>query len=228
MIITECRQYSPEWWTARRGVPTASEFGRIITPAKGELCSKHFDYARRLIADKYDVHYGQRDGYYSGSRAMESGTLFESEARRFYMLEADCDVQEVGFCRTDDERFGCSPDGLMIDAGGCLEIKSPEPATHLEWLLKGGLPDDHKAQCHGHLIVTGLEWCDFMSYCAGFPALRVRVVPDDFTAKLRIRLEEFWEIYVKIEQRVENLINPQHETPGANPAISCASDRRKE
>lgn len=31
MIVVDCAQYSAEWWEARRGLPTASEFHRIVT-----------------------------------------------------------------------------------------------------------------------------------------------------------------------------------------------------
>jgi hypothetical protein len=57
--------------------------------------------------------------------------------------------------------------------------------------MRGGLPDEHKVQVHGGLVVTGYESWDFMSYHPGLPPLLVRVTPDEFTEKLRVVLEQF-------------------------------------
>lgn len=38
MKIVNCEQVSPEWWDAKRGLPTASDFDRICTPV-GKKCA---------------------------------------------------------------------------------------------------------------------------------------------------------------------------------------------
>jgi hypothetical protein len=185
-------QYSPEWWDARCGVPTASEFSRIVTPAKGDYSKGAEGYIAELIAEQADPHYGEVETYVSA--AMRNGTMMEPEARRFYEFERGADVEEVGFCLTDDGRFGCSPDGLVGDDGG-LELKSPEHKTHVKYLLSGEVPTEYKPQVHAQLIITGREWCDFMSYARGLPPLLVRVEPDDYTAKVRAAMDTFWGEY---------------------------------
>ncbi len=65
----------------------------------------------------------------------------------------------------------------------------------MEYICKGVLPDDYKAQVHGQLIVTGRDWVDFMSYFPGLPKFLIRVEPDDFTDKLRSYLDRFWDMY---------------------------------
>lgn len=192
MRVVKCEQYTEEWWDVRRGVPTASEFGNIITPAKAEFSKGSTGYAHQLIADTFDGNYGVVSEF--ASAAMRNGTVMEPEARRFYEFERSCDVEQVGFCLTDDGRFGCSPDAL-VGEDGLLELKSPNPKTHVGYLLDGGLPADYKPQCHGQLIVTGRAWVDFMSYVPGFPKLLVRVEPDEYTEKLRAALNQFWELY---------------------------------
>ena len=185
-------QYSREWWETRRGVPTASEFSRIMTAKKLDYAAGARTYAIELVADLYDAHYGQRDGDRRATGAMLSGTLFEPESRRCYEFAKDCKVEPVGFMLGGgDDRFGASPDGLVGDEG-ILECKNCEPAKHLAWLLAGVVPDEHKAQVHGQLIVSGRKWCDFMSYCPGFPPLIVRTEPDAYTETLRSHLETFW------------------------------------
>lgn len=192
MRIIEGQQYHDEWWRVRRGVPTASEFSNIITAVKGEPSKAQLGYACKLIADTYSPSYGPSDTFVSA--AMKNGIETEPEARSCYALVADYDVHEVCFCLTDDGRFGCSPDGLVGNEG-VLELKCPQPHTMVEWLLIGSLPDDYKQQVHGHLIVTGRKWCDFMAYSPGLPNLCVRVEPDGYTDKLRDALKGFWTLY---------------------------------
>lgn len=199
MIRRDMPQYTPEWFAVRRGVPTCSNFSKIITPAKGEMSKSAIGYAFELVAQAVDPAYGAQDDYVSA--AMKNGTIMEPEARRFYEFDADATVEPVGFCLTDDGRFGGSPDGL-VGADGCLELKSPEPKTQVAYLYRGGLPDEYKPQVHGHIIITGRKWCDFVSYARGLPPLRVRVEPNEYTDALRACLDEFWTIYQAVKDAV--------------------------
>lgn len=151
-----------------------------------------FGYICQLIADVYDPEYGLAEEYVS--KAMATGTLMEPEARKWYEFQVGRKVQQVGLVSTDDERFGCSPDSLVGD-DGVLELKVPTPAIQVGYLIENVLPPKYRPQCHGHLYVTGREWCDFMSYSRGLPPLLVRVVPDDYTKRLGELLEEFWADY---------------------------------
>jgi hypothetical protein len=188
-------QYSPEWWLARKGVPTASGFKSIVTPKKFEPSKSMDAYACQLVAEKFDKFYSIEPEF--ETQAMREGSTLEPDARAYYEFQRGHDVTEVGFCLTDDERFGCSPDGLIGEVG-CLELKCPQPATHVRYLHDGGLPDDYAPQCHGHLIVTGRDWCDFMSYAPGLPPHLVRIYPDERTELLRKSLEAFWVRYQEI------------------------------
>jgi hypothetical protein len=191
-VFTSFAQYTPEYWAMRRGVPTASEFSRIITAAKGEFAAGHKSYINDLIGDELDSEYPRlNDG---ASIAMKRGTALEPEARGLYELWANLPIHQVGFVTTDCGHFGCSPDSLVGDEG-VLELKSPMPSTHAGYVLDGKLPETYKAQCHGHLIVTGRKWCDFMSYLPGQEPFIIRVIPDDFTVKLAKCLKLFDDAY---------------------------------
>lgn len=200
MRVVDCQPYDAKWWEVRRGVPTASEFGSIITPKKAEFAAAAKTYACKLIADKYDGNYGPQSDFQTW--AMREGHRVEPEARAFYEFQRGLDVQQVGFIFDDQERFGCSPDSLVGDDGG-LEVKHPEAKTHVQWLLAGGIPAEHKPQVHGCMIVTGRDWWDFLSYVPNFPKLLVRVERDDYTKKLEECLEEFWPMYQEMLKRVE-------------------------
>lgn len=199
MKTIDCKQYSSEWWEARKGVPTASNFHRIITPAKWEYASGAATYMQELIAERYDPMYGNHEEYVS--HAMARGTHMEPEARRFYEFSRDVEVSEAGFLKTDDERFGCSPDAMVGEEGG-LELKSPAAKTQVKWLLSEKVPVEHLAQCHGFLLVTGRDWIDFLSYCPPLPELLVRVVRDEKTDALQAALDKFWGQYLVAQEKI--------------------------
>lgn len=190
MNIIDCEQGTAEWFSCRRGVPTASVFKRIITAKHG----KYSESAAPLISELIDdlIRPGVQNRFL-GDEDTARGHRLEPEARQFYQFERDCVVRQVGFVLSDCGRFGCSPDALT-DEGGA-EIKAPDGPKHVQWLLSGGLPDEHKAQVHGSLIITGCPWWDFVSYCPGYDPIIVRVVPDEFTEKLRVHLERFHKEY---------------------------------
>lgn len=192
-------QYSNEWWSTRRGVPTASDFNRIVTPAQWKFAEGAKSYAVQLVADTLDPYYGLRDE--SSTKEMRAGTLAEPEHRQWYEMFREVDVKQIGFCLTDDGRFGCSPDGLVGTSGG-VEIKRPQPATQIKYLIDGGVPADYLPQVHGSLIVTGRQWWDFLSLCPGLPPLLVRVEPNEKTEELRGHLERFWEVYQDIKEQI--------------------------
>lgn len=216
MKLVECDQYSERWWSARKGVPTASEFHNIITPSKGDYSKSAENYACALIAERYDHYYGQPSEF--ATAAMKNGSIMEPEARRFYEFYAGAEVQQVGFCLTDDGRFGASPDALVGDCG-VLELKNPTAEMHIRYLIDGGLPEKFKPQLHGQLIVTGREWADLMSYYPGLPPLLIRVTPDEYTKKLRVALDTFWAKYQELLQKIER---------GRQKAIEQAIDRQGE
>lgn len=187
MRILDVEQGSPEWYAARLGVPTASEFGSIITPKRGEYASAADTYINQLIDERMRPQAGESFG---GNRHTQRGKDLEPEAREYYAFEQDVVPQQVGFILNDAGTLGCSPDSLIGKTGG-LEIKCPDGPTHVKWLRAGVVPDEHKPQVHGSLIITGREWWDFLSFCPGYEPLLVRVTPDGFTEKLQAHLDRF-------------------------------------
>lgn len=199
MRIIDCQQRTPEWFAARRGVPTASEFGRIVTDKRGDYAAGADSYINELIDELIRP---EADRGFGGNRHTQRGNELEPEARDEYAFDHDVVPREVGFILSDDGLLGCSPDSL-IDPDGGLEIKCPDGPTHLRWLRAGVLPDEHRAQVHGSLIVTGRAWWDFVSYCPGYPKLEVRVVPNAYTEKLRGHLQRFLAEYAAARDAIQ-------------------------
>jgi len=131
----------------------------------------------------------------------------EPESRRYYEWERGCEVRQVGFCVTDDGRFGDSPDGLVGD-DGILELKNVSPKVQIKYLNAGGLPVEFRPQCHWHLIVQKRPWCDLMTYCPMLPPLLVRVMPDDYTVKLAEAMEHFWKLYSELKAKITGAGDP--------------------
>jgi len=186
MKIIRVPQRSPEWYEARRGIPTASNFNKIVT-SNGSPSKQAEGYLYQLVAERLA---GVREEPYI-SPAMLEGIAREAESRRVYAMLREVEVEEVGFCIDDSGRYGCSPDGL-IGEDGVLELKNPQGKAAVEYLVSGTLPTAYIQQVQGQLLVTGREWCDFVSYYPGLPTLIVRVERDEgFISKLRDALEAF-------------------------------------
>ena len=186
MRIFEMEQRSVEWYKVRSGVPTASEFDKIIT-TKGAISTQRKKYLYQLAGERLG---GVVDETYQ-SFAMQQGVLKEGEARNLYNIASGDEVKQVGFCLSDDGKYGCSPDGL-VGEDGAYEVKCPLIHTHIGYLIENDVPTDYYTQVQGQLLVTGRKWTDFMSYFPGLKPLIVREEPDEvFHKLLKTALEEF-------------------------------------
>ena len=174
MIIVDCEQGTPEWHEIRRGVITASEFSKIVTPT-GKRSAQWDKYQAELLAQ-----WALGDDYHENTyenRAIERGRELEEEARAYYEFTTGNDGQKVGFVFKDETKaVGCSPD-YMVGNDGALEIKCPNASTHIQYMLEGqGLK--YYPQIQSSLWITGLAWWDFMSYYPGLPPVLERIKPD--------------------------------------------------
>lgn len=189
MEIIDVIQGSPEWFKIRTGIPTSSNFDKIVT-TKGVPSSQAKKYLYKLAGEFIS---GIPENTYQ-SAAMERGCILEPEARSLYEVVRNVEVTEVGFCISDTvNKFGASPDGL-VEEDGLLEIKCPNLATHVGYLIENKLPSDYIQQVQGQLLVTKRRWCDFMSYYPGLRPLIVRVKKDDiFLTRMGSELHLFCE-----------------------------------
>lgn len=205
MKICEHDQYSPEWWSARRGLPTSSQFHRIVTAKKGDYSTQSRGYISELVAESLLPDYST--GHYQ-SAAMVAGSELEPDARGLYALVTGGDVAEVGLCISDCGRYGASPDAI-VGGDGVLEIKCPDAKTHIGYLTANALPDDYRLQVNGHLLVTGREWCDFVSYSPDLPLFVHRVVRSEFTAHMGKAIVKFCDELDKAKANIERLMQEQ-------------------
>lgn len=211
MKIHSCEQQSREWMQLHVGIPTAGGLDNLLTPEfelrKGETPKT---YVYRKVAEAWR---GKPMIDLGGSSfAMDQGLILESEAIPFWELTTGRKVTRVGFITTDDGRFGCSPDGLILGGALCgkdsnsssldetkdgsekfhgypaqtscgIEIKCPAPHTHVKYLSEGVIPKEYRAQVYGSMFATGFEKWIFLSYCRGFPPLILEVTRDEKAMK---------------------------------------------
>lgn len=187
MKIIQCEQNSDEWFQARLGIPTASEFSKIIT-STGKASTQANDYMNRLLAEWMA---GEPLEKWDGNQWTERGHELEMDARTYYEMTKDVDVLQVGFVTTDDGSAGCSPDGMVGD-DGMTEYKCPSPGIHVSYLLANKLPSAYVPQVQGSLWVTERDWCDFSSYHPVLDKLIIRVHRDElYIVKLTKAIDEF-------------------------------------
>ena len=181
-------QYSEEWFTARLGIPTASEFNNIFTPKTLEISKSADKYLYRLLAEWRLNEPVEKDVV---AWAVQRGRDMEPEAVQYYELIRGVATQEAGFIVTDNYRLGCSPDRLVGEEG-LLEIKAPLASTHLAYLDEGILPMEYRLQVYGQLYVSERKFCEFLSYYPGLPSFLIRVEPDpEIMQKLHTGLSLF-------------------------------------
>jgi hypothetical protein len=199
-------QGSAEWLRERAGHCTASRFKDVLAKVKvGEAAGRR-NYRVQLVTERL-IGAPISGGYKSA--AMEWGTQTEPLARLAYEAHTGEPVVVTGFhLYPAIEWCGCSPDGLLAD-DGLIEIKCPEPQTHLEWLLDGACPSEHIPQIQGAMFVTNRKFCDFVSYDPRFPENRqlliVRVQRDDaYIAELEKQVRLFLR---EVDQLHDRLLN---------------------
>lgn len=186
-ITHRMEQRTDEWFAARKGVLTASNFGPWLVNT-GKVAEGARERAIcALIAERANCE----SAPIFENWAMKRGTELEPQAIASFEGETGLKVEQVGFCRSIHGAFGCSPDGLIIGESCGIEGKVPVPETHIRYRRAGVLPDEYLYQVHGSMAVTGAESWWFQSFCPGVAPLRIRIERDDFTEKLKAALIEF-------------------------------------
>lgn len=202
-------QGTDEWHAARCGMVTASVAGKLLTSTlKVADNESSRGVVLTLAAERIT---GYVDPTYCGS-SMERGHEDEPYARDTYS-EHVAPVDEAGFMVRDfgDYRIGYSPDGL-VSVDGQIEVKSRLQKIHLRAILEDRVPAENYAQIQCGLLVSGRDWCDYVSFCGGMPLWTKRVYPDPtWFAAILAAVETF-------EANVADILARYHEVVAGLPA----------
>lgn len=203
-------QGTPEWLSMRLGKLTASRMADVMATTKSGPSASRRNYLAQLVAERMT---GQPGESFTNS-AMAWGTEHEPLARAEYEMLHDVMVDQVDFVdHPTIAMCGASPDGLVFDTG-LVEIKCPNTATHIDYLLAGCPPAKYQAQMALQMLCTGREWCDFVSYDPRMPEKHrlfvVRFIPhEDYLRKVESEAIAFLN---EVEETINRLeLVPQQE-----------------
>lgn len=158
-------QGSSEWLQMRLGKLTASRMADVLATTKSGPSAARKNYLAQLVAERLTGDIGE--GF--TNTAMQWGTEHEPLARSEYEIINDLSVDHAPFV---DHPYigmcGASPDGFVGDFG-LVEIKCPNTATHIDYLLAQKPPSKYVPQMALQLACTERKWCDFVSYDPRMP-----------------------------------------------------------
>lgn len=193
-------QRTEEWFAARLGKVTASRVADVVARTKSGYSTSRANYMAELVAERLT---GKKGDSYSNA-AMQWGTEQEPFARAAYESAKGVLVQEVGFVpHPTIADAGASPDGL-VSTDGCVEIKCPFTATHIDFLMDGVVPDKYVTQMQWQMACAGRLWCDYVSYDPRLPERMqikvLRIMRDNVLIKnLEDEVQKFlMELQVKV------------------------------
>lgn len=173
----QIEQGTEAWHEVRRGVLTASVVGQLVTAKTFKPAAN--DTSRALTA----LLVAERITGYTEPTHMSDdmwrGIEDEPRARALYS-EHYAPVEESGFMTRTGPGWtlGFSPDG-KVGNGGLIEVKSRRQKKHLQTILANEVPAENMAQIQTGLLVSGRDWCDYISYAGGMPMYVKRVWRDE-------------------------------------------------
>lgn len=199
-------QGTEAWFERRIGKLTASRMADVLAITKSGPSASRKNYLAQLVAERLT---GTRQESFTNA-AIEWGVENEPLARAEYEILTDCSVDQVDFVdHPSIEWCGASPDGLVSN-NGLIEIKAPNTATHIDYLLAGKPPAKYIPQMALQLACTGRQWCDFVSYDPRMPEQHrlfvVRFTPDaEYMKKINIEAAAFLAEVESVIQQITGL-----------------------
>lgn len=197
-------QRSAAWFQSRAGKVTASRIADVMARTKTGYSTSRQNYLAQLVAERMT---GQPQDSYTNA-AMQWGIDTEPLARAAYEISHELFVTETGFHEHPNIiGSGASPDG-MVDNSGLVEIKYPNTATHIEYILSRQIPQKYRLQMMWQMECTQREWCDFVSFDPRMPEkhqlLIIRVERDE--ALIDTIRNEVIHFLAEVQETVDRLL----------------------
>lgn len=156
------------WLAQRLGKITGSKFGDVTRLKTARGGKQKGDWTDTAMTYLYEILSERLTGLQANeftSRATDWGIENEPKAIRHYEKLTGDKVKKAGFELLEGHlEIGCTVDGL-INGKGVIEIKCPyNSKNHIKTMLTNEVPAEYWYQVLGHLLVTGREYCDFISF----------------------------------------------------------------
>ena len=189
MLWSLAPQGSEEWLAGRRGRITGSRVKDALdfkAPSKkqqdagqkrGDPSSKRLGYAMDTARERL----GGRAAEVYVNAAMRLGTTEETAARVAYETLTGNMVEEVGFASTEDGKFGCSVDGLILRPVPAIrprvwECKTMVSSDTLFTAVVEGDISSYRGQCIFNMWLLGAEATELYLHVWDIPELSRLIV----------------------------------------------------
>ena len=196
--LTRGQNQNELWYDARKQRLTSSNFGAIL---KLKPSTRPDNLLKDIL------------GYRTFQSAYTNwGIKHEAAARRQYMNRTKNNVEQCGLIINSEYPYlGASPDGLIVDSDGIIEIKCPASE---KW--KMALPEDcardkdfycflndvdeiclkeehhYYYQIQGQLAITKRKWCDFIIWTLKGLSVQRIFFKSDFWENMLSKLKFFY------------------------------------
>jgi YqaJ-like viral recombinase domain len=164
--VIDVPQRSEAWFAVRLGRVTGSCAAAMLATIKSGEAAARRDLRTRLVLERL-LKRSPELPYQNAE--MRWGIEHEHEACAAYEAATGELVTHVGFLAHPNLLAGCSPDGIIGDYEGLLEVKCPKSTTHLQYLRATTVPPEYVPQLQHNLWITGAQWADLVSYDPRFP-----------------------------------------------------------
>lgn len=212
MKFYDVEPLSQEWRSIRLGIPTASNFHKILTPKKLALSDQSEKYMYELLAEWMT---GEETESYK-SEFMQRGNDVEDQIWKAYEAYTGVETSRGGFFTTDDGLIGGSPDRLVGEVGD-LEAKAPMIHTQVGYAISG-IDDAYMLQLQGRLWLHKRDWVDIFPWHPKLfiPPVRIRPI-DKFQTAIGEVIPAFvktmLEARIKLEDKYGPFTRPEPDEP---------------
>lgn len=186
-------QNSDAWLKMRRGILTASNIMKILTPAKLEI-SKATGYLHTFCRQSLDE---MPFGHFS-TRHTDRGHIEESLALQVYEAKHG-GLKRCGFVLNTlhGYKIGCSPDALIGDDGG-VQVKSFTPDVQFGNIVEDKIHNDDMLQSQMELFVTQRKYWRMIYQSSGTEQMITDILPiDKYQVAIKAACDNFYERFAE-------------------------------
>jgi exodeoxyribonuclease (lambda-induced) len=210
LFYTDLEQNTVEWLELRKQcICTASKASNLLTPAKLQIgVEAERMIKRRALKSFSQITYPDIEKTFKTPQ-MEYGTEYEPFAKEMLEKLLGVEINTIGFITTVDGLWGCSPDGVSFadktNPFG-VEIKCPEPLTHLHNLEKNKIPEDYEMQIHFSMAISQIKTWHYFEWCEGMKPLHIIVRWNEKTDKICNAIAELSARYMATVEKIKEYV----------------------
>lgn len=163
-------QGSDEWFQIRKGKITGTTLKSIMGTPRARQ-----EAIYEIIAERLTVGIENETSY---ENPMERGKRLEPEAIAMFEFVTGKKVSKTGFCEDDENSsIANSPDGLIEEEDGALEIKCFGGKNYVKMWLTNEIPDEYQAQKIQYFVLNeNLKTLYFAGYNPDIPVHPMHII----------------------------------------------------